>query len=79
MRVSRNPRFDPNVTVIVVGAGLSGITAAREIYNIFQNQDILPRIIIFEARQRIGGTIFTFPLHCRWTDENLSPSVDLGN
>ncbi|KAJ3340696.1 hypothetical protein HDU91_000811, partial [Kappamyces sp. JEL0680] len=72
--------FDPNLTVAVVGAGLAGITAAREIYNIFLNtQQAIPQIVLYEARQRIGGRIFTFPLHCRWTDEDATPCVDLGS
>lgn len=66
-------------TVVVIGGGIAGLTAARELYNIFLGQQIpIPRIIVLEARQRIGGRIFTFPLHSRWNDSDIWSSVDLG-
>jgi protoporphyrinogen oxidase len=64
---------------MIVGSGIAGLTAAREIHNIFLAQRIpVPKIIILEARQRIGGRILTFPLHCRWNDTSTFSSADLG-
>ena len=41
------------MTIIVIGAGIAGITAARELQNAEQD------VTILEARDRIGGRIFT--------------------
>lgn len=74
------PQFDQNTIVIVIGAGTAGISAARELFNIFNNAPgkLIPRIVLFEGRQRIGGNTFSFPLHSRWTDKDQHPCVDLG-
>lgn len=51
-------------SVIVVGAGMSGISAAREL----QARGF--HVTVLEGRDRIGGRI--------WTDNSLGTSVDLG-
>jgi monoamine oxidase len=50
--------------VIVVGAGLAGLVAARLLH------DSGFRVIVLEARQRIGGRV--------WTDSRLGVPLDLG-
>ena len=55
---------DRKETVIVVGAGISGIGAAKRLR--FKGY----RVIVLEARQRIGGRI--------WTDRSLGVPFDLG-
>jgi polyamine oxidase len=50
--------------IIVVGAGIAGITAAKKL----QTQGY--RVIILEGRDRIGGRI--------WTDNSLGVPLDLG-
>jgi hypothetical protein len=62
----------------VIGGGIAGLTAAREIANIFNGQPLSLRIVVLEARKRIGGRIFTFPLHCTNDPDGLSSAVDLG-
>jgi lysine-specific histone demethylase 1 len=66
--------------VLIVGGGIAGLTTARELHNIFLNQPryAAPRILVLESRQRIGGRIFTFPLHCRWNDSKIHSYFDLG-
>ena len=41
--------------VVVIGAGISGIAAARHILDARQNTDVL----VLEARERAGGRIHT--------------------
>ena len=66
--------------IVICGAGIAGLSAAREIHNIFLNQKHTPhpKIMLLEARQRIGGRVLTFPLHCRWNDSKLFSASDLG-
>lgn len=50
--------------VVVVGAGMAGLSAAREL------QSRGYRVTVVEARQRIGGRT--------WTDHSLGAPIDLG-
>eukprot|EP00842_Homolaphlyctis_polyrhiza_P001767 jgi/Hompol1/2591/HPOL_006059-RA len=70
---SRRPK------IVVVGAGIAGLTAAREILNIYVNQpDTLPPdIVVLEARKRLGGRIFTFPLHAVRDSSGPPSGLDL--
>lgn len=66
-------------TLVIVGAGLVGLTITREIYNMYHSRKLaMPRIMVVEGRQRIGGRIFTFPLHFRWSTEEQSSAIELG-
>ena len=51
-------------TVAIIGAGISGLTAARAL------RDMGLDVTVFEARNRIGGRI--------WTDSRLGTPLDLG-
>ena len=63
--VNRSPKESENKQqIIVIGAGIAGITAARKL----QAQGY--RVIILEGRDRIGGRI--------WTDNSLGVPLDLG-
>ncbi len=53
-----------NERIVIIGAGIAGLAAARELTNRGAN------VTIVEARQRIGGRV--------WTDRSLGTSVDLG-
>ena len=64
--------------ITVIGAGLAGIVAAREIHNLFTNCRIKTDITVLDRRQRLGGKHFTFPLSSNF-EENGQPCVDLGS
>jgi monoamine oxidase len=51
---------------VVIGAGAAGLTAARQLHE--QNLDV----VVLEARERIGGRIFTL------RDNNTSVPIELG-
>ncbi|KAL1924180.1 uncharacterized protein VTP21DRAFT_7215 [Calcarisporiella thermophila] len=52
--------------VIVVGAGIAGIACARQLYillnQFYPAEKEVPQVILLEARGRLGGRIFTYPL-----------------
>ncbi|KAJ3262102.1 hypothetical protein HK103_003945 [Boothiomyces macroporosus] len=69
---------DPESNIYIIGGGIAGASAARELINIYSNQtEPMPNIKILESRQRIGGRLFTFPLHSKWGDMD-QPGIDLG-
>ncbi|KAJ4355290.1 hypothetical protein N0V95_003045 [Ascochyta clinopodiicola] len=59
----------PQQTVVVVGAGMSGLGCARQLEGLFaqltkqstNNGDRPPKIIILEARPRVGGRVYSHP------------------
>jgi monoamine oxidase len=71
-----NPR-----TVVVIGAGMSGLGCARQLqglfnqyHNRFSDEQPMPRIVILEARKRIGGRIYSHPLKSM-TSQKLKPGL----
>ena len=59
-----NKRYGEPKRVIIIGAGMAGIAAARALMEAGDN------VTIVEARDRIGGRI--------WTDRSMGTPVDLG-
>ncbi|MEM7247335.1 MAG: FAD-dependent oxidoreductase [Acidobacteriota bacterium] len=57
-------RIEPTRRVVVIGAGMAGLTAARRL------SDAGAQVTVLEARDRLGGRI--------WTDRTLGIPVDLG-
>ena len=57
-------------TIVVIGAGVSGLTAARQLEGLIaQNADTWtdkherpPRIVVLEGRRRVGGRVYSQPL-----------------
>ena len=60
-RTERKHRFGPIVDmldVVVIGAGMAGITAARELVRSHYS------VVVLEARDRIGGRVMTLDYFC---------------
>ncbi|KAF9585125.1 hypothetical protein BGW38_003781, partial [Lunasporangiospora selenospora] len=66
----------PNGTVVVIGAGIAGVAAARQLENLFRYfawrfaPDPPPKVILIEARPRIGGRIHSMDI----ATPSLAPS-----
>lgn len=70
----------PRMTLIVVGAGIAGLSCARQLDSLlkryahcFSEYEDIPRVIVLEGRRRIGGRIYSAPLK---SDHNCL--LDLG-
>jgi NAD(P)-binding Rossmann-like domain len=63
--------------LVVIGANLTGVVAAREIHNLFTKNRIKTDITIIERTPRIGGKTFTFPISCNF-EEYRQPCIELG-
>ncbi|KAG0356405.1 hypothetical protein BGZ54_000736, partial [Gamsiella multidivaricata] len=64
-----NPsRAEKQRTIIVIGSGISGIAVARQLENLFRHfawrfaPELPPKVVVLEARSRIGGRIHTMEL-----------------
>ena len=68
--IARSKRNGKQKTVVVVGAGVSGLTAARQLEHLFaqdsakwtDNGERPPKVIVLEGRGRVGGRVYSKPL-----------------
>ncbi|KAJ5477869.1 hypothetical protein N7530_003378 [Penicillium desertorum] len=71
-------------TIVVVGAGMAGLGCARQLESLFRQyrgSDALPRVIILEGRRRVGGRIYSHPLHSLKSEmlpDGLVPKAEMG-
>ena len=80
----------PRQTIVVIGAGMSGLSCARQLTALFgqfperwtkQQQLPIPRVVVLEGRGRIGGRLYSHPLKHQDPDalpDRLSNTVELG-
>ncbi|KAF9922346.1 hypothetical protein FBU30_007572 [Linnemannia zychae] len=58
-------------TIVVIGSGIAGVGAARQLENLFQYYawrfvpDLPPRVIVLEARSRVGGRMHSLELQTK--------------
>ncbi|KAI5298423.1 hypothetical protein KEM55_003414, partial [Ascosphaera atra] len=82
--VPRKGRRKDGPTIVVIGAGMAGLGASRQLRSLFQHYHAQagdPKIIILEGRKRIGGRIYSQPLSSKQTDElphGARPTAELG-
>ena len=68
--IARSRRNGKQKTVVVIGAGVSGLTAARQLEHLFaqdsakwiDNGERPPKVIVLEGRGRVGGRVYSKPL-----------------
>jgi lysine-specific histone demethylase 1 len=71
-------------TIVVIGAGMSGLGCARQLQSLFRqyrNANALPRVIVLEGRRRVGGRIYSHPLHSlesKTLPDGLVPKAEMG-
>ncbi|KAJ5769951.1 uncharacterized protein N7511_002002 [Penicillium nucicola] len=71
-------------TIVVIGAGMSGLGCARQLQSLFRqyrNENGLPRVIVLEGRRRVGGRIYSHPLRSLESStlpDELVPKAEMG-
>lgn len=90
LRYSTSGQLAKQRTIIIIGAGVSGLTCARQLLSIFkqfperwakQRKEKVPRVIILEARSRIGGRVYSHPLRHQQPDSlphGVSNTAEIG-
>lgn len=71
-------------TIVVIGAGMAGLGCARQLESLFRqyrDSNTLPRVIVLEGRQRVGGRIYSHPLTSLKSEnlpDGLVPKAEMG-
>lgn len=73
----------PGPTIVVIGAGMAGLSCARQLTSIFQHypDSAPPKVIVLEGRNRIGGRIYSHPLSCmssKTLAKHQRPTAEMG-
>lgn len=85
----RYPKEARQRTVVVIGAGVSGLTTARQLESLFVQEaakwigmgERPPRVIVLEGRRRIGGRVYSKPLRSQVTGslpDSLRNTAEMG-
>ena len=84
IKSTKSRRKDAYVpTIVVIGAGMAGLSSARQLNSIFQYypDSARPRVIVLEGRNRIGGRIYSHPLSCmasKRLKRHQRPTAEMG-
>jgi lysine-specific histone demethylase 1 len=76
-------------TVVVIGAGVSGLTTARQLEGVIAQEagkwnargERPPRVVVLEGRERIGGRVYSKPLRSQVTGslpDGLRNTAEMG-
>ncbi|KAJ5206229.1 Winged helix-turn-helix transcription repressor DNA-binding [Penicillium cf. griseofulvum] len=80
----RRGRRKEGPTIVVIGAGMAGLGCARQLESLFRqyrDSNTLPRVIVLEGRRRVGGRIYSHPLHSLKSEtlpDGLVPKAEMG-
>ncbi|KAI9851753.1 MAG: hypothetical protein M1838_002830 [Thelocarpon superellum] len=76
-------------TIVVIGAGMAGLGCARQLQGLFtqlahrwvSRGEQVPRVVVLEGRNRVGGRIYSHPVHTQVPDQRhptLRCTADMG-
>ncbi|KAJ5281144.1 Winged helix-turn-helix transcription repressor DNA-binding [Penicillium angulare] len=80
----RRGRRREGPVIVVIGAGVGGLGCARQLEGLFhhyRDAETSPRVIVLEGRRRIGGRIYSHPLHSMKSEDlpsGLVPKAEMG-
>ncbi|KAJ5638021.1 hypothetical protein N7490_007900 [Penicillium lividum] len=80
----RRGRRKEGPVIVVVGAGVGGLGCARQLEGLFRHyrdSETSPRVVVLEGRRRIGGRIYSHPLHSmesKTLPSGLVPKAEMG-
>ena len=80
---SHKRRPSTTETVVVIGAGMAGLSCARQLTNLYKQSSLNRRVqvIILEGRSRVGGRIYSHPLTCMSSsllEPHQRPTAEMG-
>ena len=87
--VKKLPRTSRQRTIVVIGAGVSGLTAARQLEGLVAQDSARwtdagerpPKVVLLEGRRRIGGRVYSKQLRSQVKDTlpgNLRNTAEMG-
>ncbi|KAJ5168146.1 uncharacterized protein N7482_003740 [Penicillium canariense] len=80
----RRGRRKEGPVILVVGAGVAGLGCARQLEGLFKHHrdaETEPRVVVIEGRPRIGGRVYSRPLHSLQSEilpSGLVPKAEMG-
>lgn len=80
----RRGRRREGPVIVIIGAGVGGLGCARQLEGLFRHyrdSETAPRVIVLEGRRRIGGRVYSHPLHSLESTTlppGLAPKAEMG-